>query len=333
MLMGAQSSSTRRDDVHANAMMSMEQQQQQMQMWFAEEGDAGAGGASGGVEGGGILRGLHYGDDHDHALDGDIHQIHGDNDDDDDAFYGGGGGDDDGYYAAGDAAVAGAASSSLDGVGTVVNQMMMMSDSHDDAHVFGGTRAGLDDEEDLAERVQRALSDSLLAYEGQKTYESICRAHIQKFLRGAEEFTRETQLSQRIAQWTARLEPLLDKEERAPPFDIVQYLSSIQTCLKSKQLMMGSKQMDFDFTTVLRSANHEIATANAAKENIGDEVSERDPSRSEVGRIFLACLQLANMGKVHITLHRADAAGGGGGGANTAPGEDSVNNFTISYCG
>jgi hypothetical protein len=52
------------------------------------------------------------------------------------------------------------------------------------------------------------------------SYEALCRAHIERFMRGANAYAAESQLSRRVAAWQGRLEPLLAAEEARPAFDI-----------------------------------------------------------------------------------------------------------------
>jgi len=49
---------------------------------------------------------------------------------------------------------------------------------------------------------------------GGSSYESLCRQHIESFMRGVELYAHETQLTKRIAEWQDRLEPLLDVQVR-----------------------------------------------------------------------------------------------------------------------
>lgn len=56
-----------------------------------------------------------------------------------------------------------------------------------------------------------------------KSFEELCRAHIQAFAKGAEEFAMNTQLSRRVSKWQAKLAPILEEEERRAEFDIHKY--------------------------------------------------------------------------------------------------------------
>lgn len=145
----------------------------------------------------------------------------------------------------------------------------------DDMDMGGGYA---DDEADLARRVDAAMQAEAEGDAYQHSYEQICKQFIENFHRGAEAFARESQLSKRVNDWTSRLEPILQAQEEARPFDIhvcsdalLDQLAS-QTKGKGKG---GQKTMPFE--------------ALAAGEG-----------SAEVCRRFLACLQLANLGNIEI---------------------------------
>lgn len=103
---------------------------------------------------------------------------------------------------------------------------------------------------------------------------------------------RETQLSKRVNDWTAKLEPLLRNQELAPAFDIHQYSDKIL------------------------SQFSELSTRNVRKRLLDEKVMDKSSSqlsnviqfeevvvgqpREEVCRAFLACLQLANLGNIMV---------------------------------
>jgi len=95
---------------------------------------------------------------------------------------------------------------------------------HHDPRVAGAEPFDIfqDVDDDMVRRVEEALNEGLSSTQG-ATYEAICRQHIDNFMRGAEAYARETQLSQRVAEWTGRLEPMLRAQESAPEFDIHTY--------------------------------------------------------------------------------------------------------------
>ena len=68
---------------------------------------------------------------------------------------------------------------------------------------------GLSEEEQLSLRVQQALEETT-SMNLTSTYESLCRRHIENFMKGAENYARETGLSERVSHWTKKIEPILN---------------------------------------------------------------------------------------------------------------------------
>lgn len=68
----------------------------------------------------------------------------------------------------------------------------------------------------------------------------MCRAHIQAFAKGAEQYAFETNLSQRVAHWQQRLAPQLEEEEKRQVFDIHLYgakvIHTMEDALKGMKL-------------------------------------------------------------------------------------------------
>ena len=117
-------------------------------------------------------------------------------------------------------------------------------------------------------------------------YEDICRAHLATFMRDAEAFSRDSQISIRVAAWSRRLEPILLKEETAPPFDIHRYCQHTTHLIAEetkKAKLYGIKKSGdpsgVEFDDIVRGCD-----------------------RAEVGRIFLSCLQLINAGGVDVNV-------------------------------
>lgn len=134
------------------------------------------------------------------------------------------------------------------------------------------------EEAELARRVERALSEGFSQNES-NSYEMLCRRHIQNFMQGAEQYARETQLSKRVSEWTKRLEPLLKEEEKAEVFDIHQYSDKLLT--KVVEVLQEPEN----------SKSPDIVSFNEIVDG---------QSSSEVCRVFLACLQLANVGNLDV---------------------------------
>ena len=117
------------------------------------------------------------------------------------------------------------------------------------------------------------------------TFENLCRQHIKNFMRGAEDYARETNLSKRVSEWTCRLEPILLEQEQRPEFDIHVY--------SDRALQIVAEKAVSDST---RNDREECGTPHV---HFSDVV--RGESSVEVGRIFLACLQLANLGNISFS--------------------------------
>lgn len=140
-----------------------------------------------------------------------------------------------------------------------------------------------DEDEDLARRVEKIFDDNADEFQGAASYEMLCRKHIENFMKGAEKYAKETNLSRRVSDWTSRLEPLLQQQEQAPAFDIHQY--SDQVLVKVGHISRVNKK-----TSVAEKSNGNI--------EFNEIVSGKDTG--EVCRVFLACLQLAAAGNIHV---------------------------------
>lgn len=124
-------------------------------------------------------------------------------------------------------------------------------------------------------------SDDLVVDAEGKTFEELCRAHIQAFAKGAEAYAAETRLSKRVGDWHDNLIPILEDEEHRPEFDIYEYTQRVvQTC--EDEL---SEENDF-----------------GEKRTVKFEAVTRDCERFEVCRLFLSVLALSNSGNVKL-LH------------------------------
>jgi len=143
----------------------------------------------------------------------------------------------------------------------------------------------LSEEVELARRVERALSEGFSQTES-NSYEMLCRRHIQNFMQGAEQYARETQLSKRVSEWTKRLEPLLKEEEKAEVFDIHQYSDKLLTKV----------------VEVLKEPENPVSPDIVSFNEIVE-----GQSSAEVCRVFLACLQLANVGNLDV-IHRENTS-------------------------
>lgn len=145
---------------------------------------------------------------------------------------------------------------------------------------------------DEALQTTAAADSALLDVDGLRggaSYELLCRQYLEGFQRGADAFARETQLSLRVASWTSRLEPLLQRQEDEAAFDIHAYSDAVLGDLAQRS--HAAEAMD-------------AAPAEAVA--FTDVVAGRSPG--EVCRVFLACLQLANLGNVDLRRPIDEAA-------------------------
>lgn len=128
-----------------------------------------------------------------------------------------------------------------------------------------------------------------------QTFEELCRAHIQKFARGAEKYAAETQLSLRVGHWQERLNPLLLEEEQRPEFDIHAYGRTVISSMEQEisRHNLNSKQSMDD-------------TQNAPENTVDFRKVTRNCQQYEVCRMFLASLNLSNSGNVELAAESDD---------------------------
>ncbi|XP_067655076.1 condensin-2 complex subunit H2-like [Haliotis asinina] len=122
-----------------------------------------------------------------------------------------------------------------------------------------------------------ALNDSMFDNDAMVTsYEVLVRKHVEAFMASAQEYAQITELSKRVADWEEKIVPRLREEELHEPFDIHKYGTSVMDGLTKSQTIPFKR----------------IAAGKP---------------EFEICRLFLATLQLANVGNVEIscqgTLH------------------------------
>jgi condensin-2 complex subunit H2 len=119
-----------------------------------------------------------------------------------------------------------------------------------------------------------------------KTFEELCRAHIQAFAKGAEDFALNSELSDRVSKWQERLAPILEEEERRAEFDIHKYSEKILK--ESAQQGLGRLKRKSD------------GSSGASTSKVDFESIAQNCSQSDVCRLFLASLSLANSGNLKV---------------------------------
>jgi hypothetical protein len=130
-----------------------------------------------------------------------------------------------------------------------------------------------------------------------QTYEDLCKAHIQNYMKDADNYAQETHLTRRVADWQSRILPLLEEQDARPEFDIK--ASGVKIIDKLCDLKVKDpSQAKGDQETEMFSSFEEIVE--------GKELYE-------ICRIFLASLQLANMGNIAIKNSENDEGEGGNG--------------------
>ena len=102
----------------------------------------------------------------------------------------------------------------------------------------------------------------------EESYEELCRRYVENYMQRAASYTRQTEVSKRVATWTERIEPTLLEQAQRETFDIHQ---------SSKQILQTVGEID-------GGAERDVTFA---------EVCAGQPKWS-VARLFVASLQLVN---------------------------------------
>ena len=112
-----------------------------------------------------------------------------------------------------------------------------------------------------------------------KTFEELCRAHIQAFAKGAEAYAAETRLSKRVGDWHDNLIPILEEEEHRPEFDIYEYTVRVVSTCENEQddENESGEKPTVDFVAVTKNCE-----------------------RFDVCRLFLSVLSLSNSGNIKL---------------------------------
>jgi len=154
---------------------------------------------------------------------------------------------------------------------------------------------------DLSQQENKLLSQN------EKQYEDICRDHLDAYMRSADNYLTETNLTKRVADWQRKLDPLLQEQEMRGPFDIYKYGKQIINSLQGQETKETPTPV-IDFSIVVK-----------------------EQPKFEVCRYFLASLQLANNGNVEVQgLTNAAAAFGENGEPIKFATEDSKTVFQNS---
>ena len=183
-----------------------------------------------------------------------------------------------------------------DGIIIEMNDDMQCFNNNIDIHVdtneddHGNDYGNCDDVDDeevlLAKRVDKILNDEL-GSSLTSSYKMICDRMILDFKRGVEQYAKETHLSRRVTDWTNRIEPILQNQEKVPVYDIHEYSDRILLCVNK---------------LVQQNIPPEKNTSNKSKDVVKFDniVVNKSHTPAEVCRVFLACLQLANLGNLVV---------------------------------
>eukprot|EP01035_Chromulina_nebulosa_P017504 gene17504-23061_t len=165
-----------------------------------------------------------------------------------------------------------------------IEEQLYWDDIDDNDYGVSNLQSEINEEEELSKRVRKILDEEYNDINHNSFYEKLCRQHIDSFMHGAEKYARETQLSKRVTDWTNKLDPILREQEKIPAYDIHQY---------SDNLLVKVNHI-----TKIKSNNIE----NISNDNCQIKFEEiaQGQNNAEVCRIFLACLQLVNMGNLQV---------------------------------
>jgi len=128
-----------------------------------------------------------------------------------------------------------------------------VEDDEDDDVMIGAVGDIEDDDDENAEPIALDVKDSqdkeIILNEEQKqldyepeeeiiqSYEDLCRKHTETYLASATNFIQETALSKRVAEWNAKLEPLLEEQNKHREFDVHFYSSEVINMFTEKTVL------------------------------------------------------------------------------------------------
>eukprot|EP01083_Nonionella_stella_P071117 190838_1 len=146
----------------------------------------------------------------------------------------------------------------------------------------------------------------------ERTYEDLCREHIESYMRGAASYERHTTLARRVQAWEKRLMPILEEENGHPEFDIEKYGNHLLESLSRHSTLdnavvsewggqVGQDAMS-DVSSVCSADDHhdDIDSQSSQSESIAFQSVMRKSAKYDVCRYFLAALELTNRGNISI---------------------------------
>lgn len=152
-----------------------------------------------------------------------------------------------------------------------------MGDLDDPANGLGGVglesdgwdAPGADQVKDVTG--MNGIDSSLATVE--QSYEQLCKAHVEAYLKSAESYLTSSNLSRRVLEWQEKLLPILEEEEQHGPYDIKHYGRDIL---------------------------HTIDVKKNVDDAIDFEQAVQGQPKFEICRMFLAALQLVRT-KINTT--------------------------------
>ena len=119
------------------------------------------------------------------------------------------------------------------------------------------------------------------------TYEDMCRAHVESCLEASASYNDDYELHRRVAEWDAKIKPLLDNEARRDEFDIVEYAERLLANFDGGDGPAPGKKSKVGAEGLAGGARGFAELANCT-------------DSYEVARMFLATLQLTNQGNIEL---------------------------------
>ncbi len=135
--------------------------------------------------------------------------------------------------------------------------------------------SGLDDDDDV------------LPHENQ-AYIELVRSHVDQYIQMAQKWACNSKLAQTVHDWVKKIDPILEEEENRTPYDIHEYGDMV---LDSAEL-----KNSVPFSEIVQ---HCAPVKEESSDNIHPSIHI---PKYEVGRLFLATLQLANDRKIEIDV-------------------------------
>ncbi len=126
------------------------------------------------------------------------------------------------------------------------------------------------------------LQDDFLS-NAMQSYEELCKRHLEKYMRSTDRHALDSRRIQRVNEWQTKINPVLTMQAKRSKYDIYQYGENLISHLS-------------------RYPNRNRRASSASQEPVPVNfatIAERKPTH-EVCRLFLATLQLANMGNIEI---------------------------------